>query len=777
MKKSKYYTPNYFWKVIKFNLCLIIVLNLSFLKNSYCNNFFFDDYQYCGNETSNSFRNTKCFNNVLKFRHKKYLSNNFAISNEGDFITEFTEYAKYDELTYSRLFYGFTGDGRQFLSNQSSYTSEMNIDIDENDYDKNEFFYHHGIYNSKNFFVPFPNANKNQYLLSINSYNSMVELHDLSKDNNNYIIWSIKKFFKLDENQYYWPYELEMYKLKNDPSYIIAFIPTFDINEELSELSFLINFQIQSFDENAYKYINSVDFKNYVGSRIINTFLMDEVNINTLVIMAYKKIEIDETTIEEYPYLDYGLIYGYDGPNPYQISNDGRRVESNYIYEFYLNFYNRRLSLIYNIKEMRIYSPYLQNCLINELFIKSLYLNDKSVIFIFFDTDYRVFVIELFNLNYNGNQGENNIFVPYIGKFLYEDTLMISFDFYESESDFVKINNYMVAFIYTGFIYERMVGLRALGKSKLPYNRMICILLIYLDSYDRRIYTYDYYIDFDKYTPTMKISGALYNNYLLISSIVKKKEGNYLHDCSEELLSLFMIFGYPNGTDSTVNISEYFYKENKPNHEFFKLLYKNFKIENNIFGFLPTMWIRLVSVPKEIKISVLLENGTKYHLDEIYGLEEQFIHCILNRYDDYDDYEDYYDYDDYDDCINDYYFIIEPNKDLIKTSQYYYIDYQHIVRDDEDDYYGRVNRLKFKLCHDYCGTCIEFGTSIDKQNCLSCLPEYQYDYLYFSNRTEDYPKNTCVPYGYYYDIEYGELEKCIPSENDYYLNKTDNKTI
>ena len=40
MKKSKYYTPNYFRKVVKFNLCLIIVLNLSFLKNSYCNDFF-----------------------------------------------------------------------------------------------------------------------------------------------------------------------------------------------------------------------------------------------------------------------------------------------------------------------------------------------------------------------------------------------------------------------------------------------------------------------------------------------------------------------------------------------------------------------------------------------------------------------------------------------------------------------------------------------------------------------------------------------------------------
>ena len=298
MRISKYYALNNFWKLTPINFYIIFVLNLSILKNSHCQENLVDYPQYCFLENDiDSLKNKRCFNNVLNFRHKKYLTNNFAISSEGDFITEFTEYAKYDELSYSRLFYGFTGEGRYLLSNQSSYTCEMNIDIDEIEYDKNEFFYHYGIYNSKNFFLSIQNTSNqvNQYLFSINSYNSMVELHDLSKDSNNYHFWSIKKFFKLNENEYFWPYEFELYDLKKDPSYIIAFIPTFDINEDMSELSFIKKFQFQSFDGNAYKEINSVKYKDYVGDRIINTFLMDDTN--TFVVMAYKKIEVNSQEI------------------------------------------------------------------------------------------------------------------------------------------------------------------------------------------------------------------------------------------------------------------------------------------------------------------------------------------------------------------------------------------------------------------------------------------------------------------------------------------------
>ena len=48
-------------------------------------------------------------------------------------------------------------------------------------------------------------------------------------------------------------------------------------------------------------------------------------------------------------------------------------------------------------------------------------------------------------------------------------------------------------------------------------------------------------------------------------------------------------------------------------------------------------------------------------------------------------------------------------------------------------YYGRVNRLYFRLCYYYCETCKELGNleSVNNQECLSCLPEYSYDYYYY----------------------------------------------
>ena len=43
-------------------------------------------------------------------------------------------------------------------------------------------------------------------------------------------------------------------------------------------------------------------------------------------------------------------------------------------------------------------------------------------------------------------------------------------------------------------------------------------------------------------------------------------------------------------------------------------------------------------------------------------------------------------------------------------------------------YYERINRLIFRLCHNFCETCKELGYSNDNQKCLTCLSEYNYDY-------------------------------------------------
>ena len=124
--------------------------------------------------------------------------------------------------------------------------------------------------------------------------------------------------------------------------------------------------------------------------------------------------------------------------------------------------------------------------------------------------------------------------------------------------------------------------------------------------------------------------------------------------------------------------------------------------------------------------------------------------------------------------------LIKQNESLIKTSEYYYIDYQYVLVDKDlmnelyggiggDDsggdailkggnvasvnrrlqdklhmtvefdpffpiYLGRVNRIQFKLCHEYCETCYVLDKSKDNHKCSSCLPEYQYDYLYFTKK-------------------------------------------
>ena len=91
-------------------------------------------------------------------------------------------------------------------------------------------------------------------------------------------------------------------------------------------------------------------------------------------------------------------------------------------------------------------------------------------------------------------------------------------------------------------------------------------------------------------------------------------------------------------------------------------------------------------------------------------------------------------------------------------------------------YLGRVNRIQFKLCHEYCETCYVLDKSKDNHKCLSCLPEYQYDYLYFTNQTEKNP-DTCVLEGYYYDTEKEDVSLCSEIEYKYYINTTNNKKI
>ena len=751
----------------------------------------------CDAYMDNSITDEYCFNYPLIFQNKNYMVNHFAKNKNGDFVVEFTEYTEYAEFSTSRIFYGLTKNGQYFFSNESSFTREYNIDIDEETFYENDFINLDGKYNSKNLFVTISNAaNKGkQYLFSINSYNSMVELHDLNDNNNKYYFWSFHKFFQIDEDEYLWPYEYEIFELKKESAYIISFIPTFEVGEDMVNYNFMKKFRFKSFDNNAYQDISALKFKNFENQKILNVFLMEDTN--SIVVLAY---EYNPSRRRNSKIIPPG--------NLFQLRN----IQ---YYQFHLKFFNTNLKVQTN--QMEIYN-YLSIWFSSEddLFIKSLYLNNKIVAFLYHKLDNEAFYIELF---YLGKQmGASDISPFKSGEFGIVNNKY--FDIYNSLNDFVKLDNNRLAFIYTSYSYISYTSADS-GFSRIlqsENSRELCILIMHINENSQNIYIADYSIDFDKYILTKQISAFAYNGYLLLATTIMEQNNNFYNDDFGDYLSMFMIFGYASGTDTIIDISKFFYNENtNSNNEFFLFLLKNLTIENNIFGYYPMKAIYLTYIPNEIKLSIhyLLNDGNereqgddegnqgdervedKIPLEEPYALicdnieESQFCMNIYNYKDD-SEYE--------------YEYIIEPNNELFKTSQYYFIEYQYVVEElysnnsnstnmtnygqeysgniydtnitnfEPKYYFGRTNILKFKLCHDYCETCKELGTSEKDQKCLSCLSEYQYDYYYFANIPRD-NSDICIPEGKYYE-EVNILSSCKDNSNTkYYINTTDNKKI
>ena len=69
-----------------------------------------------------SLSNRVCLNNNIRFDSKKYQINNFAKTENEDFLLQISEHTKYSEEFTSRLFYGLTNEGRYYFSDKSSYS-------------------------------------------------------------------------------------------------------------------------------------------------------------------------------------------------------------------------------------------------------------------------------------------------------------------------------------------------------------------------------------------------------------------------------------------------------------------------------------------------------------------------------------------------------------------------------------------------------------------------------------------------------------------------------
>ena len=720
MKNIIHFSPNKKFILIRKILNIILfsfIINLTIIycqENNICN-------------INLTLSNNELFNNLLIFDNQDYQANNFIINKKGDLLLELTEYTE-NENKYSKNFHYLTKDRKFLFDNNSSYSNEYNINIEQNNsynytFNKNSISLFISIYNDINI--------NNEYLFSINHYNSLVELYNLNNDNFIYNSWDFNNFFNLDEHKYKFPYENILFELKNQSEYIIAFIPKNSIQENLLNLNFIIKFRFQSLYDNVYDEIGNVKYTNFLNHTIINVFLMDDSN-NLVIISYFETIEEESTLVHEVEIEDEEI--------------KAKRVLQTIInFNFVINFYSLDLHDFYAKKDTGLYTYTSNQIQQGKIFFKSIYLSNFYVFFIFLENT-QCFIFELKNINIITSLNlisiiQNHRFCPnnYI------------FDFSKSLYDYVKITDKRIAFFYTSSVSFQLM----------EYDWILCILIINLD-YDNKIININkYYINFEKSEPKMRILGYLYNDYLLFSTTVSKFNDDNNTDGENNYRSLFMIFGYANGKDSFIDISYYLSDNENYNSEqnIFSLLNENIRIDNNIFGYKLNNVIKLVSIPQEIIIYQQNDN-------ELIKLEK-------NSY-----------------LFSNYNYSIVQNKNIFKNFEYYKLEYQYIIKESDDNsleenttnningenqFNGRINQLKFKLCHEYCETCNELGISENNQKCSSCKSMYQYDYWYFINEINN--TENCVPEGYYKELETNNLLLCNISNYKYYYNTTNNKTI
>ena len=640
--------------------------------------------------------------NILIFNQAKY--NSGSTNKNGDLIIKYYSQENTYNIPASILFYGLSKNGRYCFSDESSYTKEKNIDIDKI-IDIAGTYNNFKIYDSKSLFISLKNDpyREKQYLFNINTDNSIIEFHDFNNDaENDHYIWDLYDFFNLDEEDFYFPYETVLYELEGKSLYIIAFIPKSVVTDNFQDVNFIIKFSFKSFDEDSFEIIRKVEYNNYIDQMIIGTFFMDDCGI--LVTISSFETTADwskQCLITNFPKLDYIFKLFNEDLRPINPENE-LYISAK---DFFLTF-----------------TEYI--------YFKPIYLKNNFVMFAYISCEYLFF--ELFNINiHTGGSKIRPSNYDYMIQFCYNKEHFLS--------DFIKINERKLAYFLIHY------------DSRQRSNLVIKIIEINSEYNDYWI-TISVALLLEDYIPKMQISGFIYNDFLSFTSTAILKEDKDKLSKDINYLSLFMVFGYPNGTDITLDtpenlfINEELDIESQLSNEFYELIYNDYTIENNIFDYEPVEIVKLVSIPDEITIFEKQENAEISQLKNNSLIYPEFLYGI------------------------------KQNTSLIKTSKYYYIDYQYMVKnwDTEELYYGRTNRLKFKLCHKYCETCYELGISDEEQKCLSCLSEYQYDYLYFEKIKENHPFN-CVTEGYFYDEDI--LISCTEINTKHYINTTSNKII
>ena len=186
---------------------------------------------------------------------------------------------------------------------------------------------------------------------------------------------------------------------------------------------FIKKFRFKSFDENAYEELKSVTFQGFVNEKILSVFVMDDVEEKTFFSLSCMEITRRRRISK---IVSPGDVFSLRKTNNYKVN---------------LKFYSKDELKDFEIKDYFFASFFSEE----ELFIKSLYLYNGLVAFIYYrDGNFYVDILEI--------KEEDSIYsIFYYDS--YEIFVTKKFDIDESLNDLVKINDERFAFIYTSSSY------------------------------------------------------------------------------------------------------------------------------------------------------------------------------------------------------------------------------------------------------------------------------------------------------------------------------------
>ena len=318
---------------------------------------------------------------------------------------------------------------------------------------------------------------------------------------------------------------------------------------------------------------------------------------------------------------------------------------------------------------------------------------------------------------------------------------------------------------YNFYYYDRLNDFVKLRDERLAYlgnstNSYLGIILIDLYNNFQSMKIRVFYFDFDNYRISKEIEAIIYNNYLAITSTVTSKKEKTNDD--EKSFSMFLLFGYVNGTDDYINISKYINEnEDSNSNNLVSDLTEKAIISNNIFGYeILIDQIKLVYIPDFIlfynKISENKQLKNDDILDKNYSLKNKG--NSNNNSNNYLEYQIVITEADYDTFNNQASSII--NCSMNNTA---FVDEREFY--NKKIFYGRTNTLTFIetiSCHEYCLTCINTGNNVNDQKCLSCKEQYTYFYhKHFSLN--------CIPEGKFYDMDIKKIIDCNDTNSKFYI--------